>query len=469
MSKPAPKKKPAAKAKPVVAKAETKPAKPVSLKVHPLADRFPPMTDQEFAALKTSIAPPGQQIEPIVLLEGKILDGRHRARACDELGIAPKTIDFNPAWGDPVQYVISKASHRNMTIAQRACAAERFMDDLSKSRKLGRPADGERKNALLSGKSSEIAAECFGVSPRNIEEVRKLRQENDELYNAVFCGRININQARNRLRLNQTAASVVTARRVVKYDPSDLRTIHGDCVAEMRKLEAGSVRCIFADPPYNIGWTYDADETGDKRTPEEFVAWCQEWILPAANLLADDGSIFVLINGEYSDQIGMLLRSANLHRRGTIVWWETFGAYTAGNFTNCTRFIHYYTRKAEGFVFNGPDICIPSDRLLCGDNRANPAGKVPTNVWPISRKQGTATDRVPFPDAPPQLPLELPERCILAATNHGDTVLDPFNGNGTTGIAALKWGRKYIGIDRSAKYLNQSRHWIKAQLGTSEK
>ncbi|HZL37281.1 MAG TPA: site-specific DNA-methyltransferase, partial [Tepidisphaeraceae bacterium] len=58
----------------------------------------------------------------------------------------------------------------------------------------------------------------------------------------------------------------------------------------------------------------------------------------------------------------------------------------------------------------------------------------------------------------------IPERCIRIASDPGDTILDPFNGNGTTGIAALRAGRKYIGIDRSKLYLEQSRKWIATQV-----
>jgi DNA modification methylase len=65
---------------------------------------------------------------------------------------------------------------------------------------------------------------------------------------------------------------------------------------------------------------------------------------------------------------------------------------------------------------------------------------------------------------PPQLPVELPKRAILATSEPGDLVVDCFNGNGTTGLAALLTGRKYLGIERSEKYAAQSERWIKAQL-----
>ncbi len=91
------------------------------LQIHPLANLLPRMTDAEFGALKSDIEQTRAVREPAVLLDGKILDGRHRAQACDELGIELPTIDFDAKWGSPVRYVYSKAVHRNLTDSQKAC------------------------------------------------------------------------------------------------------------------------------------------------------------------------------------------------------------------------------------------------------------------------------------------------------------------------------------------------------------
>lgn len=68
-----------------------------------------------------------------------------------------------------------------------------------------------------------------------------------------------------------------------------------------------------------------------------------------------------------------------------------------------------------------------------------------------------------FADAPPQVPALILERCILAASNPGDRVFDPFTGNGTTWRAARKLGRAFTGIERSPKYAAQAEQWAMAQ------
>jgi site-specific DNA-methyltransferase (adenine-specific) len=94
-------------------------------------------------------------------------------------------------------------------------------------------------------------------------------------------------------------------------------------------------------------------------------------------------------------------------------------------------------------------------------------GRLPPNVWPLVRITSQDEERCPWLSEKgnaPQLPRELPERCILLATNPGDLVLDPFNGNGITGIAAILNDRRYIGIDRDKKGLEQARRWIEHQI-----
>ncbi len=228
-------------------------------------------------------------------------------------------------------------------------------------------------------------------------------------------------------------------------------------------MKEGSINCAFFDPPYNNGWKYDCDPTGDKLPPEKYVELCGRWITSAARVLSDEGSIFVLCDHYYCDQIGVEMRKAKLFHQELIVWWETFGTNDQNGLTPCCRFIHYFTKRPSGFIFD-TSVREDSVRKQSKDARANPNGKIPTTVWKISRKQGTANDRVPFHGAPPQLPVEVPERCILLASRLGDTILDGFNGNGITAIAALRNGRKYIGIERSPKYARWSRQWIADQL-----
>jgi DNA modification methylase len=436
-------------------------------KMHPLCEKLPEMSAAEKDALEASIAVHGL-IDPITILDGKILDGRHRYQICKKIGTPIKAVQFNPSFGSPVEFVIARAQHRNLTIGQRAFAAANLHEDLAKDRKLGRPPEKSGKDAGITGNTRDIAAKPWGLSPRLLQDALKIKSESPELFEQLGCGKMKVSQACNRLKLLERKAAVKkSARALAKGGIPDWRIIRGDCIEAMKTLEAGSVRTVFADSQYNVKWQYNGDKTGDDLPDEQFLAFYAKWVAQAVRLLADDGSIFCLINDEYCDQVGMILRAAGLHRRGVVVWWETFGRHTPTNFTPCARFIHYYTKKPAGFIFNGDDVLIQSARNALGDKRANEAGKIPGNVWRVSRLQGTANDRVPFTgkgEAPPQLPLEIPLRCILATSNRGDLVFDPFVGNGQTAIAALQNGRRFIGAEIIPRHKRQAETWIKANL-----
>ena len=232
----------------------------------------------------------------------------------------------------------------------------------------------------------------------------------------------------------------------------------------MPELPSRRFDLIFADPPYNNGTHYHADPTRDRLSDRNYLTWCKYWMSECARLLSPSGSLFVLIDDRYSDFFGTVLRSLKdppLHRHNTIIWWEQFSNHQIKNFSHAARFIHYYTRSEKSFVWNAQDILVPSASAeVYKDSRTKPGGKVPGNVWEIARQTGNKADTIPFDDHPPQIPDKLLRRVILAASNEGDAVFDPFAGNGTTGRAAISLGRKFLGIERSPKYAAQARLWI---------
>lgn len=426
---------------------------------HPLIAELPEMDADEFAAFKADIRINKGIRNRIVLLDGKIIDGRHRYRALCELemfDIDKHTMEFRSAWGDPWSYVVSQMQHRMRSPSIKAVEAELLMDEIPAER-------GE-------GKRSEIVAELFGISARNIEIVRQIRKTAPKFYAELRSGKINVKQAYNRSRHTARVKSVrkLHAAGTVTIDDCDL--FHGDNVSVMQGMPDESVDVVFMDPPYNNGWVYRDDPSKDRLPDEVYLKRMAAVFTEAKRLLRPSGSLFVLIDGNYCDPFGMLLREAGLVRRNTIVWWETFGTYNSAetNLGNACRFIHYYSKTAKP-TFNKTELRDPSARAeVYGDKRAVDAGKIPDNVWPASRVQGTSNERVPWQDKgqAPQLPIAVPERCILLASEPGEIVLDPFNGNGTSAVAALRHGRKYIGIDRDSVGLERSRQWIASMLAT---
>jgi site-specific DNA-methyltransferase (adenine-specific) len=125
-------------------------------------------------------------------------------------------------------------------------------------------------------------------------------------------------------------------------------------------------------------------------------------------------------------------------------------------------------KDRKRFVFNPDAVNRPSDRQeKHHDRRANPGGKVWDDVWgikpPIHRLVGNAEERIP--DFPTQLPLDLLLPIIGCSSEPGDLVLDPFNGSGTTGAAAIQLGRRYLGIEKSPKFASLARLRLKAAKG----
>jgi site-specific DNA-methyltransferase (adenine-specific) len=230
------------------------------------------------------------------------------------------------------------------------------------------------------------------------------------------------------------------------------RVIEGDCLSVLPTIQTGTVRLAFADPPYNIGVDYGAGVDRDLLPPDAFAAWLCRWVEMVKGLLTFDGSLWVLMGDEYAAEARIAIKRAGLPLRNWIKWYERFGVNCADKFNRTSRHLFYAVRDEKDYVFNRDAVSRPSDRqAVYGDARASPAGKVLDDVWDdIPRLAGTHVERIP--GFPTQLPLALLRRVVLCASNPGDLVLDPFNGSGTTGAAAIALGRRYIGVEKSAAF-----------------
>lgn len=157
--------------------------------VHPLAEIFPPLSDQDLSDLSANIAANGQRLE-IVLLDGRILDGRNREAACIRAGVHPRYRDYDPASDgeDPLEFVWSmNFGRRHLTFEQRVGAAERYAN-------LKRGSNQHTARAVSI--SQKQAAEKFGVSEDSIQRRAKIRERGTELLNQkVDAGEVPIRKA----------------------------------------------------------------------------------------------------------------------------------------------------------------------------------------------------------------------------------------------------------------------------------
>ncbi len=252
----------------------------------------------------------------------------------------------------------------------------------------------------------------------------------------------------------------------------------GDCVAGMKKMSAGAVRLVFADPPFNIG--YDYDEYDDRRESSAYLDWSREWIGQVHRILADDGTFWLAIGDEYAAELKLIAQNDfGFHCRSWVIWYYTFGVNCKNKFSRSHAHMFHFVKDAKNFTFNDSEIRVPSARqLVYGDKRANPRGRLPDDTWILRpqdapdggfaadhdawyfpRVAGTFKERMGFHGC--QMPEQLLGRIIRVSSNEGETVMDPFTGSGTTLVVAKKLHRKWLGFELSKEYAANVRTRLK--------
>lgn len=259
---------------------------------------------------------------------------------------------------------------------------------------------------------------------------------------------------------------------------SSTTLIVGDAITEMARLKAGSIDLIVSSPPYNIGKIYERDQ---KLSLDEYLEWQAEVIRKAKALLADTGSIcwqtgnFVR-NGELFPldlHFYQIFQELGFKLRNRIIWRFNFGLNSDRRFSGRYETLLWFT-KGDTYKFNLDPVRIPqiypgkrhsSSKVgKAGQPSGNPLGKNPSDYWEFNPQRDFQDNPVwdlpnvkhnhPEKTAHPcQFPIELAERCVLAFTDAGDTVLDPFVGAGSTVIAAARNARHSIGVDKEESFI----------------
>ncbi len=260
--------------------------------------------------------------------------------------------------------------------------------------------------------------------------------------------------------------------------------IQGDSIALLNQGPEAWVDLCFADPPFNIGYLYHNYE--DRKDVEEYVDWSEQWMRAVYRALKPNGSFYLAIGDEFvADLCYVARRKIGFHMRNWIIWHYTFGQQTKKMFAKSHTHILYFTKEkpADGMTnltFNADAIRVASARQTTyGDKRANSKGKLPDDTWFLRPQEAHAADPTLFdPNCDTwnesrvcgtfkeregwhgcQMPVGVLNRIIKASSNPGDIVLDPFNGSGTTVVAAAMLGRKYVGIDQSEEYVAYTSGW----------
>lgn len=451
-------------------KSHEAPKPPAKLEAHRLSTLLPMMAPPELESLTADIAANGLR-EEIVIFEGKILDGRNRQIACEVSGRPARYRTFDPKKeGSPLSFIVSKATHRNMSDSQKACAAVNVIEVFEKEAKKRQAKAGGAKvesvpqapdgamPATEQGKSRDQAGALFGVSGRYIQDAKLLKEQAPKLFAQVFNGAEPLSRAVRVYRTGIKRERLTEKAQLVgrKFDPAEMQILHGDCIQMLPTFPNHSFRLVVADPPYNIGVDYGKGKKADSRSDDEYLNWCFEWMKECHRVLTPDGAIFIVINDEYAAEFVCALKRIGFHPRAWIKWYETFGNNCQNNFNRTSRHVLYFTRSQTDFVFDAGVFTRPSARQTTyGDKRAVAGGKLWDDVWQIPRLVENAKERLP--GFPTQLPLALIQPIVAGCSEPGDKVLDPFSGSGTTAAACVLTGRRFRGIEASEEYAGLSR------------
>lgn len=264
------------------------------------------------------------------------------------------------------------------------------------------------------------------------------------------------------------------------YYQSDRVTLYeGDCITVLSGLSECSIDMIFADPPYNLsngGITCHAgrmvsvnkgewDRSAGARVDHEFTV---KWLNSCRRVLKDDGTIWVSGTMHNIYSVGFAMQEAGYRLLNDISWFKP----NASPNLSCRYFTHshetlIWAAKSEKsrHKFNYELM-----RRIAGGKQMRSVwadlavSEEPQDIWVVGTP---AREEKKHGKHPTQKPLTLLERIILAASNPGDVILDPFTGSSTTGVAAIRHERAFVGVDNNPSFLELSLRRLKQEEAKS--
>lgn len=271
---------------------------------------------------------------------------------------------------------------------------------------------------------------------------------------------------RNKTILLSRQEEIAYAKHALKFSPSkkitDLqdKVIWQDTFYALRFLPDSFVDLMVVDPPYNLTKNFGT-KTFKQTDLQSYKKWLDRWLSKVARVLKPNASIYICADWQTSIAIpAVACKYFTLRNR--ISWEREKGRAANNNWKNCLEDIWFFT-KSDDYIFNLDAVKMQRPVLApYRDHKGAPKdwqetnGKkvrltAPSNIW---------TDiTIPFwsmpenTQHPTQKPEKLIAKLILASSNEGDLVFDPFLGSGTTAVVAHKLGRRYLGIERERGYV----------------
>ncbi|NMB67145.1 MAG: site-specific DNA-methyltransferase [Chloroflexi bacterium] len=244
------------------------------------------------------------------------------------------------------------------------------------------------------------------------------------------------------------------------FEPSsDLVLYPGDTLELLKTIPNGLINLVVTSPPYNLGKEYES-----KKSLSTYLDQQEEVIQECYRVLQENGSLCWQVgnyvnNGEIIPLdlvLYPIFAKLGLHLRNRIIWHFGHGLHASKRFSGRYEVILWFT-KSDQYTFNLDPVRIPqkypNKKYFKGPKKGelsgNPLGKNPSDIWDIPNVKANHIEKTCHPC---QFPVELIERLVLALTNPGDWVLDPYMGVGTSAIASLMHKRKSIGAEIMPEY-----------------
>ncbi len=235
--------------------------------------------------------------------------------------------------------------------------------------------------------------------------------------------------------------------------------LFGDAFALMPKLPNQFVDLLIVDPPYNLTKQYGSREFR-QTDAQQYGEFTRRWIEAVKHTLKPTATVYVCCDWRSSMVIGQVLEEY-FTLRNRITWQREKGRGAAANYKNSMEDIWFATMDRKEYTFH-PDAVRLRRRVVAPYRidgkpkdwqetaRGNFRDTAPSNFWDdITVPYWSMPENT---DHPTQKPEKLLAKLILASSNPGDTVLDPFGGSGSTAVTAKKLGRNFITIEREAEY-----------------
>ena len=236
------------------------------------------------------------------------------------------------------------------------------------------------------------------------------------------------------------------------------KVIVGDTLSALELLPKSIVDLMVVDPPYNLNKNFNGNGFY-KKSSAEYEKYTREWLERTLPLLKDGASVYVCCDWQSGMVIGNVLQEY-LTVRNRITWQREKGRGASKNWKNGMEDVWFAT-KGDSYRFNVD--AVKQKKKVIAPYRENGVPKdwvedengkfrytCPSNFWDdITVPYWSMSENTVHPT---QKPEKMLAKIILASSNEGDLVFDPFLGSGTTAVTAKKLGRRFLGVERDKKY-----------------